>query len=183
MQLGVVVAAHGLNGAVKVKTFTQRPEDLAAYGPLFDATGTRCYEITNIKPDKLGARIVLKGVTNRNAAEAMAGVVLCVSRAALPPLNDGPDNGDDYYHADLIGMAANTPAGDTLGTVDGVYNFGAGDVLDIAGEMIAFIRENVPDVDVVAGCITVIMPTATEARRPEEQNPKQQDSKEESKKP
>ena len=63
---------------------------------------------------------------DHTAAEALRGTVLTVARSALPPLEEG-----EYYHADLIGLAAVSDAGEPLGTVVAVENFGAGDLLEI----------------------------------------------------
>jgi 16S rRNA processing protein RimM len=75
---------------------------------------------------KGGAIARFAEVSNRNAAEALRGTALSVPRSALPPLAEG-----EYYHADLIGLAAVSSDGDDLGHCVAVENFGAGDVLEI----------------------------------------------------
>lgn len=146
--LGAVAGAHGVRGAVKVKTFTAEPADVAAYGPLTDAAGTHTFRLTveRVLPGAVIAR--LAGVADRNAAEALRGTRLYVARAALPE----PDE-DEFYHADLLGMAVVDAAGAPIGTVATVQDFGAGDLLEIrlaAGGMawLPFTRATVPVVDV-----------------------------------
>ena len=167
IRLGVIIGTHGVRGAVKVKTFTENPKDLSAYGSLYSEDGGQVFDISSLAPDKAGARVSFKNIHHRDQAEALKGIVLCVPRSALPDL----DEGEGFYHADLIGLEAYDEAGALLGTVEGVHNFGAGDVLEIAGEMLAFTKHTVPEINMDAGRLTVVMPSAIEARPPEQENP------------
>jgi 16S rRNA processing protein RimM len=160
--LGVVAAAHGIKGEVKVKTFTQSPEGLGAYGPVSTEDG-RQLEIAalrSFKPDE--AIVHFAGIADRSAAETLKGRSLYVPRAALPATEAG-----EFYYADLIGLKAEDPSGNLLGTVRGVHNFGAGDVVEIefadgTTELIAFSDANVPAVDIAAGRIVIELPTDVE---------------------
>jgi 16S rRNA processing protein RimM len=133
-----------------VKTFTAEPADVGAYGPLTDASGARSFRLT-VERALQGAVIArIAGVTDRNAAEALRGTRLYVARTALPE----PDE-DEFYHADLLGMAVVDEAGAAIGTVATVQDFGAGDVLEIrlaAGgtAWLPFTRAQVPVVNVAA---------------------------------
>ena len=133
--LGVVVGAHGIQGAVRVKSFTADPLDVAAYGPVSSEDGARVWPIRVQGASKGVVLCRLEGVRDRSAAEALKGQKLWIDRAALPE-DDGADaDGDDesYYHADLIGLRVEAEDdGRPLGTVRAVHDFGAGDVLDIA---------------------------------------------------
>jgi 16S rRNA processing protein RimM len=105
----------------------------------------------------------LKGVGDRAAAEKLTNVKLYVTRDRLPPIDDG----ETFYHADLIGLAAVTPDGKPLGTVTAVHNFGAGDVIEIkpeAGEplLLPFTGATVPEIDVAARRMVVVPLTAVE---------------------
>ncbi|MCC6734984.1 MAG: ribosome maturation factor RimM [Bauldia sp.] len=141
-------AAHGIRGEIRLKSFTGEPADVADYGPL-DAPDGRSFTIAAIRPVGDDMFVVrLDGVRDRNAAEALNGVELSIPRDRLP----APDE-DDFYHADLIGLAAVSTAGEALGTVVAVYNHGAGDLIEIApaaGEtiLVPFTREVVPTVDI-----------------------------------
>jgi 16S rRNA processing protein RimM len=154
-------AAHGLKGEVRLKSFTGVPADVARYGPLAADDG-RTFEIVSARPaagtspDMLVVR--LKGVADRNAAEALTGTRLSVPFDRLPAAGD-----DEYYHADLIGLDAVTPDGEKLGTIVAVPNYGAGDLIEIApprGEaiLVPFNRTHVPEVDVAGGRVVVVPP-------------------------
>lgn len=156
--VGAVTGAHGVRGLVRIKSFTERPEDLTAYGPITDESGRRVFEVTvtGRAKDALLARI--GGVTDRDAAQALRGARLYVARAAMP----APEE-EEYYHADLIGLAAEDRAGRPLGRVVAVHDFGAGAVLEIEpaqGEslLLPFTRAVVPVVDLGAGRLVVEPP-------------------------
>lgn len=151
-------AAHGVRGEVRLKPFTQNPLDVAAYGPLETEDGRRRFEIESVRPakDMLIAR--LKGVTDRDAAEALRNMRLYVARERLPSPAD-----DEFYYADLVGLAAVTAQGEAIGTVKAVHNFGAGDLLEIepadgATLMLPFNEVTVPVVDVAARKLVVEPP-------------------------
>lgn len=153
--LGAIVAAHGVKGAVKVACFTAEPEAITAYGPLTDESGKRHFKLELIGPSKGGVLARIAGVNDRNAAEALKGIRLYVERTALPSTDE-----EEFYHADLIGLAARLDDGAALGRVLAVHNYGAGDVLEIAREgaaslMVPFTRDAVPQVDLRGGFVTV----------------------------
>ncbi len=163
--LGAIAGAHGVRGLVKIKSFTEDPANLAAYGPLGDETGGRRFEIavTGQAKGLLLARIA--GVADREAAQTLRGVRLYVDRAALPE----PEEAEAFYHADLIGLAAEDPQGGPLGRVAAVENYGAGDFLEIErpeGEalLVPFTQAAVPLVDLEAGRVVVAPPEEVEAR-------------------
>ena len=155
--LGVVVGARGLAGEVRIKSFTHAPADLCAYGPLTDETGGRTYEVAVTGEAKGVVTARIEGVRDRTQAEKMKGTRLYVDRAALPPPEE-----DEFYHSDLIGLTAEAPQG-PLGTVRQVFDFGAGDVLEIAGGafgtvMVPFTKEMVPVVDIAGGRLVIDPP-------------------------
>lgn len=156
-----VGAAHGIKGEVRVKPLTADPHAITAYGPLEAADGRR-FEIAAARPaagtspDMLVVRF--KGIATRNEAEALNGTELFVARERLPEAG-----ADEFYHADLIGLAAVTTAGETLGTVVGVPNYGAGDLLEIAPSrgpslLVPFTRAVVPEVDLAANRVVIAPP-------------------------
>lgn len=124
--LGIVGAPHSVRGEVRIKTYTGDPLGIADYGPLTDSKG-RSFEITDIRPAKEVVVARLKGVTTREAAEALNGTELFVPRDKL----SADEDEDEFLHADLIGCHVAGPDGAVLGTVTGVENYGAGDLLDI----------------------------------------------------
>ncbi len=159
MLLGEIGRPQGLQGEVRIRSFTAEPQAIAEYGPLEDETGARLFEIKSLRvtPKALSAR--LKGVESREQAEALTGTKLYVPRSRLPEREE-----DEWYHSDLIGLAALGPDGATIGTVIAVHNFGAGDLLEIrpltggATELMPFTRESVPEVDVEGGWLKVVPP-------------------------
>lgn len=153
--LGVVIGAQGVRGEVKVKTFTGEPEAIGDYGPLQDASAARKFQLKVLrlsKGDVVIARI--KGVEDRNAAEALRGTELYIQRSALPQAGEG-----EFYFADLVGLTA-MMSGRVLGSVTAVHNYGAGDMLEVKTDcgrsaMVPFTDDAVPDVDLAAGTVTV----------------------------
>jgi len=158
--LAVVLAAHGLKGEVKFKTFTSDPSAVGDYGEVTTGDG-RTFKIRDVRPVKEDEAVGrLHGIADRNAAESLKGQRLFVPRSALPKPDD-----EEFYHADLVGLSAEDPEGRALGRVRGIYNFGAGDVLEIEDAkdttfFVAFTREAVPTVDVAGKRIVVVLPKA-----------------------
>jgi 16S rRNA processing protein RimM len=162
-------AAHGVRGEVRLKAFTEDPSSVARYGPLETEDGARCFEIEAVRPIKdemLVAR--LKGVSDRNAAEALTNIRLFVARERLPK-----PTADEFYFADLVGLTAETASGEAYGTVTAVHNFGAGDLLEIepagggATMLLPFTETIVPTIDLAGRRIVVDPPAQTSSDRPE----------------
>jgi 16S rRNA processing protein RimM len=155
IQLAVIGAAHGIKGEVRVKTFTGDPLSLGDYGPLHARDG-RAFEVLDIRPQGTVVVVRLKGVNDRNAAEALNGTALFVDRSALPEDLDD----EEFYHADLVGLDVRDTAGNVIGQVSAIHNFGGGDILEIATEhgellLIPFTKAAVPEVSVSGRSITV----------------------------
>ena len=152
-------AAHGVRGEVRLWPFTEDPLAVASYGPLETQDGKRQFEIAAARAakDHLVARI--KGIDTRDAAEKLNGLELYVAREKLPETED-----DEFYHADLIGLAAVTQLGEALGRIVAVHNFGAGDIIEIASanggetKLLPFTNAVVPTVDLGARRATIVLP-------------------------
>jgi 16S rRNA processing protein RimM len=157
--LGQIGAAHGVRGEVRLRSFTADPTAITSYGPLETEDG-RIFEIESLRPAKDYFVATLSGVADRNAAERLANIKLYVPRARLPE----PDEPDEFYYADLIGLAVVDRAGKQLGAVIAVHNFGAGDLLEVrpsAGgvtELVPFNAMTVPEIDIAAGRLVVELP-------------------------
>ena len=162
--LGVITKPKGVRGEVRITSFTARPEDLTAYGPLHDGPGGRVLDIALGEILKGGVVVAsIGGVGDRDQAEALRGVKLHVPRAALPEAE-----GDEYYHADLVGLEVVAADGAAIGSVAGLHNFGAGDILEVVrhdGEslMLPFTRDAVPQIDIAGGRVIVDPLTETPA--------------------
>ena len=157
--LGQIGAAHGVRGEVRLRSFTSDPAAIADYGPLETEDG-RVLEIEALRPAKDHFVARLSGIGDRDSASALTNTKLYVPRERLPRTEDP----DEFYHADLIGLAAVDRAGKTLGTVVAIHNFGAGDLVEVrpqAGgttELVPFDTTRVPEVDIASGKIVVHLP-------------------------
>jgi 16S rRNA processing protein RimM len=161
--LAVVGAAHGVAGEVRVTTFLDDPAALGAYGPLTTADG-RTLNVASLRPAKGAVMIVhFREIGDRTAAESLRGQDLSVPRAALPPVAE-----DTFYHADLVGLRAETDQGASLGTVAAIYDFGAGDVIEVRGPagtvFYPFTKAVVPVVDLARGRVVILPPGETVGR-------------------
>jgi 16S rRNA processing protein RimM len=161
--VGRITGAHGIRGEVVIASRTARPEDVAAYGPVSDATGSRHLTIASDRVSSKGVVARIDGIADRNAAEALKGMDLYVPRDRLPPPAAG-----EYYASDLIGLEAFDPAGARLGRVVDVPNYGAGDLLEIepgAGApsfLVTVTDDVVPLIDVAGRRIVVAVPPDAE---------------------
>ncbi len=156
--VGAIAGAHGVKGLVKIKSFTEKPKDVAAYGPLGDETGDRKYDVAVVGLSRGLIIARVEGVDDREAAQALRGTRLYVDRSALPATEE-----ETYYHADLIGLDAVSVDGAAVGKVKAVHNYGAGDVIEIERRdegplLVPFTRSAVPEVDLTVGRLVVSEP-------------------------
>jgi 16S rRNA processing protein RimM len=122
--------------------------------------------VTHVREAKGHLVATLKGVATREDAERLNGVELYVAREKLPATDE-----DEYYHADLIGLAAVNAANEPLGRVIAIHNFGAGDIIEIAPPhgatlLLPFTNAVVPTVDVAGGRVIVELPDEIEGDDP-----------------
>lgn len=125
--LAVIIGAHGVRGEVRLKLFTDSPENLAMHQQVL--VDGRAFDLERVGGAGRGVTAKLRGVPDRNAAEALRGALIEVDRASLPALEEG-----EYYHADLIGLPCVDLAGARVGSIVAVENYGAGDLLEVEGE-------------------------------------------------
>ncbi len=157
--LGQIGAPHGVRGEVRLWSFTSDPSAIADYGPLETDDG-RAFEIETLRLAKDHFVVRLSGIRDRDAASALTNARLYVPRERLPETAEP----DEFYHADLIGLAVVGRAGDRLGTVVAIHNFGAGDLIEVRAEtggkteLVPFDTTHVPAVDVAAGKLVVDPP-------------------------
>ena len=163
LQVARVAGAFGVRGEIRISTFTEDPLALAAYKTLLRQDGSPALTITSARVAKGGVVARAKEVVDRDQAEALRGLKLFISRDALPP----PDDEDEFYLADLIGLSVETPEGERLGRVKSVHDFGAGDLLEIqppqgATWWLPFTREAVPEVRIADGKLIGVRPLESE---------------------
>jgi 16S rRNA processing protein RimM len=161
--VGQVAGAFGVRGEVRVTAFTQSPEALFDYGPLLGASGEAVLTLVSGRAEKGALVARAREVETREQAQALRGLRLYIPRDRLPP----PDE-DEFYLADLIGLAAVSPAGVALGRVKSVHNFGAGDLLEIeppdgaATWWAPFTFAVAPEVRIAEGVVIIDRPAETE---------------------
>ena len=154
--MGVIGRPHGVRGLVRVVSYTADPADLPRYGPFEDGTGRRFSlrwrgaGIAEVAEILDGATLP---VTDRSRAETLVNLPLYAERVRLPPADE-----EEFYLADLVGLEAVDAAGQRLGRVDAVHDYGAGASLEIGALLLPFTRAAVPAVDLAAGRITVAPP-------------------------
>lgn len=171
--IGVFGAPHGVRGEARVRSFTRDPRAIAAYGPLTDAARARRFALTLVRPLKGDMLIVrIRGVETREAAAALNGVEMFARRNQLPRPSK-----DEFYYDDLVGLEAVSRAGDRLGRVTSLMNYGAGDILEIAPEcagealLLPFTKRVAPTIDFVGGRIVIERPDEVGGEEPPSQGP------------
>ena len=159
-------APQGIKGEVRMRCFAADPSKLKSYGPLHSEDG-RIFKIKKMRAAKGGFKggfiVRFEGIETRDQAESLRHVKLYVHRKALPENTEQ----DEFYIADLIGLAVLDESGEMLGRVRAVPDFGAGSLLEIAPESgaswyVTFSRENVPHIDFAKGTIIVRPPAQTD---------------------
>ena len=142
--LAAVAGAHGVKGEVRLKLLGEGVKGLSIHERVYVGGTER--GLLSVREAGKGAVARFEGIADRSAAEALRGQLVEVERSSLPPLEEG-----EYYHADLIGLAAVDRDGTELGTVAGVENYGAGDLLEIAlkdgGRSLIPYRDGIADLE------------------------------------
>ncbi|MDB5472729.1 MAG: rimM [Devosia sp.] len=158
--LGTIGAAHGIKGQVRIATHTQDPLAIASYGALATDRPGLLVTLSKVRLHKNVVVAHIKGVTDRTAAEQLNGVNLYVERSKLPE----PEDEDDFYHADLIGLEARLDNGVVIGTVSAILNFGAGDLVEVqdpqSGDtyLYPFTKAVVPTIDMGERYLIIVVP-------------------------
>ena len=160
--VGRVAGAFGVKGELRITSYTDDPVALVRYRDLKGSDGAPALTLTTGRAHKGAVIGRAAEVATREDAEALRGLELFVPRDLLP----APDE-DEYYLADLVGLAAVTPDGALLGRIKSVQNFGAGDLLEIAPETgpswwSPFTREAAPEVKIAEGVVVVVKPAESE---------------------
>jgi len=161
--VGRVAGAFGVRGEVRITAFTEEPLALARFRELKRQDGSPGLTILSAREAKGGVIARCPGIETKEQADALRGLRLYIPRDALPE----PDE-DEFYLADLIGLSVVDPAGEAIGKVKSVQDFGAGDILEILPEeggptwYLPFTRDAVPDVRIADGLIVAVRPTEVE---------------------
>jgi len=178
--VAIIVGAHGVHGAVKVKSFTQNPEDFSNYGPLLNAEGDVILTPKNPRPINNAFTMRSPEIKTREQAMAMKGTKLFVPRSAFPE----PDE-DEFYFTDLVGLGVKSTDGKRVGIIIGVEDFGAGTMLEIRPVKTAenqnsfyhpFTKIAVPKVDLNAGRVVIHIEEAVMGKAPSSEPESNEDS-------
>ncbi|MCQ2913782.1 MAG: ribosome maturation factor RimM [Alphaproteobacteria bacterium] len=159
--LAMITTAHGVKGQVKVKSWTKEPKDFASFDCLYNSKGDVEFKVKIVGQIKEDFIVSIVGINDRNQAEALRGTKLYVKRSMLPKLSQG-----QFYHTDLVGLMAKTMDGKELGRVKAVYNFGAGDMLEVGDlvDYLPFTNLVVPEIDIENGFVLINMPDYVEVK-------------------
>lgn len=160
--LGRIAGAFGVQGWIKLQPFGDDPLSWRSMPQWWlsaddgaDAPDWKPHALRACRSHGKGLVAALEGIADRDAAEALHGFYVGAPRAALPQTA-----ADEYYWADLIGLAVENTSGEAFGTVSGLISTGAHDVLQVhdeAGEerLIPFVAAYVLEVDAAKGRIRV----------------------------
>ena len=165
--LGQIGAAHGVRGEVRAALVHRGSAGDHQLRSARNRGRRACFEIEALRPAKDHFVATLAGIADRDAAERLTNIKLYVPRERLPE----PEEPDEFYHADLVGLAVVDPRRPALGTVVAVHNFGAGDLIELrraAGgrrELLPFNAATVPTVDIAAGRSSWSLPEDCSERR------------------
>ncbi|MBI2707264.1 MAG: 16S rRNA processing protein RimM [Proteobacteria bacterium] len=150
----IITSPHGIQGQVKIKCFLEDPAEFKVYSPYYNEQGEEAYTVIKVlSQDKDVLIVALEGIPDRNAAEHLKGVKLMLSRQTLPKLEE-----DTFYHADLMGLRVMSSQNKPFGRVHALYNFGAGDILEVETDqgklvMLPFTHDIVPEINVKEGFV------------------------------
>jgi 16S rRNA processing protein RimM len=161
--VGRVAGAFGVRGEVRITSFTADPMSLVDYKTLLREDGSPALTLTGGRVAKGGVVARAREIETRDQAEAARGLKLYIPRAILPP----PEDDDEFYVADLVGLDVVDADGRPLGRVRSVRDFGAGDLLEVEPPVgdswwLPFTKEAVPEVSIKDRRIVGVKPEETE---------------------
>lgn len=159
IRIATITGVHGVRGAVRVRSFTEDQRSIASFSSVTDVTGARTFKLAIQGESKDQLLVMVEGITTRTQAEQLKGTDLFITRDQLPALKGKRL----YYHADLIGLRAETLDGEVIGTISALHDFGAGSILQVARRaggdvMLPFSKTVVPQVDLAGGRIVINPP-------------------------
>jgi 16S rRNA processing protein RimM len=160
--LGIITSPHGIKGAVKIKTFTEKPENIFLYGDLTNDNKNYRINLASIVSNN-SVIATISGVNSRNEAEVLRNKKLYIARNKLPVINDE----DKFYQSDLIDLEVRLENNELYGHVKSIYNFGSADILEIKvistkkNIMLSFTKEVFPYINLKERYIVLSMQELT----------------------
>lgn len=160
IEVGHISGAYGIRGWARIAPYSAEAEAMLKVKDWW-LDLPEMHNVSVVQARRQGDDIValFSGIDNREAAEALRGSVICISRSRFPALPE-----DEYYWVDLIGLSVLNLRGDTLGTVRGLIDNGVHPILQVTVEnsenkvrelLIPFVAQFIDDVDREGGKITV----------------------------
>jgi 16S rRNA processing protein RimM len=141
MQLvvGRIVRPHGVRGEVVVDVRTDSPDERYAVGTVFvtEPAAAGPLTVSELRPHQGRLLVTFEGIADRDIADALRGVLLCVDSADVPE----PDDPDEFLDHQLVGLRAESPDGESIGE-----------------GLVPFVRAIVPTVDVAGGRVVLTPP-------------------------
>ena len=160
--VGKFGAPHGIRGAIKIKSYTEDPESIEYYSPLYSKDGKERFDIKVLSSKQDMLVVKVEGVNDRNAAISLRNRELYVDKELFPEPED-----DEFYYNDLIGMKVISEDGEPYGVVMALHNYGGGDLIEISPDsepktqLFAFTADNFPAVDMENSIIVISLPDIT----------------------
>lgn len=161
LTVGQIVRPHGVRGEVVVDVRTDEPEARFAVGNTLTTEngGPPSLTVESVRPHQGRLLVLFDGVHDRDLAERLRGVRLCVDSEQVP----APEDPDEFHDHQLIGLTAVTPAGEVVGEVTAIDHAPASDLLvlrrpDGRNGLVPFVKAIVPEVDLAAGRVVVDPP-------------------------
>jgi 16S rRNA processing protein RimM len=128
LAIGRVVRAHGIRGRILIAPYDSESQALASVQRLFLGDAAREVQVARAEQVNLGWIVALRGIDDRDAAEALKGAEVQALRAELPPLAEG-----EMYAADLVGFTVVDAEGREKGVVEDLEEAGPQDLLKLEG--------------------------------------------------
>lgn len=166
--VGIILAAHGIKGQVKIRSYTAIPDDMFEYGPLYDKEGRIRFDATFDGITKNALIVSFKHIKDRNDAEVLRGTELYADGTNISSTEE------EFLYKDLIGLEIRDRKDSVLGVVTALYDFGAGDILEMRltatgkKEMFAFTQQNFPEIHLKASYILADLPEIIEVKKTRE---------------
>ncbi|MBL6772460.1 MAG: 16S rRNA processing protein RimM [Alphaproteobacteria bacterium] len=165
LKIGVITSPHGVRGTVKVRSFTEDPDAFVDYGDVTTLDGSRTFDIAIVGDAKGTLLCEIDGVNDRDGAEALRGVELYILRDDLP---DDLDD-DEFYTSDLLGLETRNADGDVTGSIRGINDHGAGDIVDVIHQdgkvrSYEFSASNFPEIQLSDGYVVLSPPAEVTAQ-------------------
>ena len=126
VEIGSILGPHGINGQVKVKSFTEVPEGIFLYKNLFIGNEQKRIKIKLVRKIKQNLICIVENIKTRNEAETIRNLILYVKRDEFPLLND-----NEFYQRDLLNFEVFNLKRESFGFIISFNDFGGGQLVEV----------------------------------------------------